>query len=675
MKLPSRVKIWTSIFLILIVAVLAGFLDYPVSYDRGVDWLYVKTGLRLPNFYNLPFHLGLDLQGGTHLVYEADTSDISHKDKDESLEGVRDVIERRINALGVAEPLVQTTKSGDNLRVIVELAGIKDVSEAIQMIGETPLLEFKEENKEPPRELTEEERQRMEEYNASQKGRAEDVLKKALANPNDFGQLAMSSSEDAESRSKGGELGFISSASRYADISDWISKKGIAAGEVAPEIFENRDGFNILKLDDTRESKTVWASHLLICYQGVRNCESDLKEQEAEIRAQELKLEATPENFADLVKQYSTEPGASETGGDLGWFGSGQMIRKFEETAFALEKGTISDPVKTDFGYHLIYKHDEQSVTEYAVSRILAKKRKESDILPPADEWKLSGLTGSNLKRARVEFDPNTNEPQVALEFDSEGKDLFAEITARNIGRPVGIFLDGSPISIPTVNEAITAGTAIITGDFDIKEAKILAQRLNAGALPVPIYLISQQTVGATLGADSVQRSLTAGLIGLILVALFMIIYYRLPGLLAVISLSIYGILILALFKLIPITLTLSGIAGFILSIGLAVDANVLIFERLKEELRFGKGLRSAVEEGYKRAWPSIRDGNISTLLTCFILGWFGTSMIKGFAITLGIGILVSMFTALVITRLFLRLLSPWFKKTWLFGVKTKKTV
>lgn len=672
MKLPSRTKIWISIVLILILAVLAGFLDYPNYYDRGVDWLYVKTGLRLPNFYDLPFHLGLDLQGGTHLVYDADVSEIPYKDKDEAVEGVRDVIERRVNALGVAEPLVQTTKSGERWRVIVELAGIKNVSEAIEMIGETPLLEFKEENTEPPRELTEEEKKQMQEYNESQKNRAENILNQALDNPGNFNRMAFNFSEDGESRSQGGSLGYILSASRYADLADWAEKKGLRAGQVAPEIFENDQGYNILKVDDTRQSKRVWVSHLLICHQEAENCDNDLNEQEARVRAEEIKLEATPENFSELVRKYSTEPGAEQTAGDLGWFGSGQMVSQFEEAAFDLEEGAISDPVKTKFGYHLIYKHDEESVTEYAMSRILLKKKTKSDIIPPPDEWKLTDLTGANLERANVEFDPNTNEPRVSLEFDDEGKEFFADITTRNVGKPVAIFLDGSPISIPVVNEPITTGSAVITGDFNIKEAKLLAQRLNAGALPVPITLLSQQTVGPALGAESVHRSLYAGMIGLLLVALFMIIYYRLPGLLSVISLSIYGILILALFKLIPVTLTLSGIAGFILSIGMAVDANVLIFERLKEELRLGKSLTSSVEEGYKRAWPSIRDGNISTLLTCFILAWFGTSMIKGFAITLGIGILVSMFTALVITRLFLKLFSPWIKRTWWFGVKNK---
>jgi len=238
----------------------------------------------------------------------------------------------------------------------------------------------------------------------------------------------------------------------------------------------------------------------------------------------------------------------------------------------------------------------------------------------------------------------------------------------------LAIFLDGQPISIPRVNEPILSGQAVISGSFTLQDAKLLAQRLNAGALPVPIELISQTTVGATLGNDSVQKSLVAGFWGLILVAIFMILYYRLPGLLAVKALLIYTVIILALFKLIPVTLTLAGIAGFILSIGMAVDANVLIFERLKEELRAGRDLTTAVEQGFRRAWSSIRDSNISSLITCAILFWFGSSIIKGFALTLAIGTLVSMFSAITITRQVLRLIAKWkiSHGDWLYGVKIK---
>jgi protein-export membrane protein SecD len=273
-----------------------------------------------------------------------------------------------------------------------------------------------------------------------------------------------------------------------------------------------------------------------------------------------------------------------------------------------------------------------------------------------------------------VQFNPNDNSAEVGLEFDDEGARMFEEITERNVSRPVAIFLDSYPISIPTVNEKITGGRAVITGNFNVQEAKLLAQRLNAGALPVPINLINQQTIGASLGHESLSASLKAGMLGLIFVIIFMIIVYRLPGLLAVFSLGIYGALILAVFKLWPVTLTLAGMAGFILSIGMAVDANVLIFERIKEELREGKPITIALEEGFKRAWPSIRDGNVSTLITCFILVQFSTSVVKGFALTLGLGVVISMFSAIIITKNFLQLLgSEWLeKKLWLVGIKSE---
>lgn len=378
-----------------------------------------------------PFRLGLDLQGGTHLVYEGDLGDITESDRDDAMASVRDVIERRVNAFGVAEPLIQL--AGNN-RLIVELPGIKDIEGAIRQIGKTPFLEFR---------------------------------------------------------------------------------------EINPDY-------------------------------------------------------TPPDN----------------------------------------------DPNKIDF----------------------------------QEQFRPSGLSGRHLKRSDIVFDPNTNQPQISLQFDDEGKQLFAEITARNIGNPLAIFLDGTPISSPVVQQEITAGEAVITGNFSIDEAKELAQRLNAGALPVPIKLIGQQNVGPSLGKVSLEQSILAGLIGFLAVAIFMILFYRLPGLFAVFALVIYTLLSLAIFKLFSVTLTLAGIAGYILSVGMAVDANILVFERTKEEFRRGVPEVKAVEEGFRRAWNAIRDSNVSSIITAAILWWFGTSLIRGFALTLGIGIFVSMFTALTVTRTFTRL-------------------
>jgi protein-export membrane protein SecD len=503
-------------------------------------------------------HLGLDLQGGAHLVYEADLSTINTPDKTSSLNGARDVIEKRVNAFGVSEPVIQV--SGNN-RIIIELAGVFDIQEAITKIGETPLLEFKEPGSS---ELSDEEKNQIIQKNAETKLLAEQVLKRAK-NGEDFVTLVTEFSEDLGSKDNEGIIDFV--------------QREMLAPEYAAAIFDN------------------------------------------------------------------------------------------------LVDGKITDElVETQYGYHIIKKLEEKT-TEEGIREV--KSQHILFMVQPLQgqfEWKNTELSGKQLKVSNVLFDNTTGNVQIGLEFDAEGKDMFAEITARNIGKPVGIFLDGEPITVPTVNEKIRDGSAVITGNFTLPEAKQLSQRLNAGALPVPVKLISQQTVGATLGKISLEKSLFAGLIGLIILALFMIVYYRLPGLLAVIALAIYSSISLAIFELIPVTLTLSGIAGFILSVGMAVDANVLIFERFKEEIRDGKILSIAIEEGFQRAWPSIRDSNVSSLITCFILYTFGASMVRGFALTLGIGILVSMFSAVVITRNFLRMITnhKMNKYLYLFGVNRK---
>lgn len=547
------------------------------------------------DFWNrFDYHLGLDLKGGTHLVYEADTSQVGSQDRESAVEGVRDVIERRVNAFGVAEPVVQTNKGeGSEYRIIVELAGVSDVNQAIQMIGETPLLEFKEQNPEytGERELTLEQQEELDGLN-----------KEALEKANE------------------------------------INRRALAGGD-----------------------------------------------------------------FAELAREFSEDPGSKDKGGDLGWAVRGIFVPEFDSALFdELEVGEITaSPVKTDFGYHIIKKIDERQVKdegqieasdagddssgviagfenlEVLSSHILILTKTADDILPPLDEWINTELSGKQLKRASVQYDQNTRDPEVSLEFNDDGGALFEEITGRNVGKPLAIFLDGTPISVPNVNEKITGGRAVITGRFNLTEAKMLVQRLNAGALPVPIGLISQQTVGPSLGQKSVNESIMAGLYGLLLVAIFMIIYYRLPGVMAVGALIIYTAVVLMLFKLIPVTLTLAGIAGFILSIGIAVDANILIFERFKEEFRNGRSYGQAVEQGFKRAWTSIRDSNVSTLLTCAILYWFGSSVIRGFAVTLAIGIVISMFSAITISRSFLRLWQSGRMDSlgWLLGAKRQLRV
>ena len=524
----------------------------------------MPKGTPAQNFWNkFKFRLGLDLQGGTHLVYKADVSQIETEDQSSAVEGVRDVIERRVNAFGVSEPVVQTNLVGDEYRVIVELAGVKDVKQAISMIGETPLLEFKEQDPNFISELSPEQKQELENQNLQAIEKANSILQRALSG----------------------------------------------------------------------------------------------------------------ENFYDLAVEFSEDVGSKDNGGELGFVTIGMFVPEFDEVIFdkQIEPGVFPEIVRSQFGYHIIKKLNErgENITrEVSSAHILIKTPTEEDFKQDT-QWINTDLSGRNLSRAQVQFDPNTGEPQVGLEFDDDGKDLFAGITVRNIGKPVAIFLDGAPISIPTVNEQIREGRAVISGRFNIKEAKELVQRLNAGALPVPIEIISQQTIGASLGQESVDKSLFAGIIGLIAVALFMILFYRLPGLLSVIALAIYTCIVLTIFKIFPLTLTLAGVAGFILSIGMAVDANVLIFERLKEELREGRELSTSIQDGFKRAWTSIRDSNISTILTFLVLIWFGTSIIKGFAITLLIGVLISMFSAIIITRSLLFLFSK-SKNKWLFGIKWK---
>lgn len=447
-----RKKIHLILIAILVLAFLTGNLVYPKYFNFGIDFLNTKLNFELPHFPDKPFRLGLDLQGGIHLVYEADLSQVEFEGYSEAMEGLRDVIERRVNLFGVQEPIVQTQKAGDNYRLIVELAGIKDSGQAIQMIGQTPYLEFKEQR-------SEEETQKILDKQKEIEGKTPEELQ---------------------------------------EIPDW-------------------------------------------------------------------------------------------------------------QLAF-------EDPY-----------------------------------------FKPTELTGKYLKKAELGFGQTTSKPNVSLQFNDEGAEIFKDLTSKNVGKRLAIYIDQIPISTPVVQEAITGGRAQITGNFDIKEAKELVRNLNAGALPVPIKLISQQTVGPTLGAISLEKSLKAGIVGILAVILFMILFYRLPGILASLALGIYLVLVLSLFKLIPVTLTLAGIGGFILSIGMAVDANILIFSRMREELKEGKDFILSIDDGVKRAWPSIRDGNFTTILVSLILFFFGTSFVQGFAFTLILGVLMSMFSAIIITNYFLK--------------------
>jgi preprotein translocase subunit SecD len=391
-----------------------------------------------------PFKLGLDLAGGSHLVYEADVSSLNPEEVPELMNVLREVIERRINSFGVSEPIVQVEKSSfvaetKKERLIVELPGVANVEDAVKEIGKTPLLEFK------------------------------------------------------------------------------------------------------------------------------------LVDKEA------------------LTQQQASLNGTSSV-------------------------PTQNDPYVT------------------------------------------TGLTGRYLQRAELVFGQGngaglSNEPIVSITFNEEGAELFEKITSENVGEQLAIFLDGSLMSSPVINEAIGGGKATISGQFTVAGARELVQNLNFGALPVPIVLESTQTIGSSLGDTALKAGVHAGVVGFVILAVFMILWYRLPGIISVLALVLYITIMLALFKLIPVVLTAAGVAGFILSVGLAVDANVLIAERMKEELLSGKSIDHAIKEGFGRAWLAIRDSNIAHIIVGVILFWFGTALIKGFALVFVVGVFVSMFSAITISR------------------------
>lgn len=652
--------------LVLILFLVAGSVSYPQAANWLIGQANTLTNGKIKSV-DFPIVLGLDLQGGTHLEYIADLSKVEEKDRASAMDGVRDVIERRVNQMGVSEPTVLTTRAGDQWRLTVELAGVRDINEAIRMIGETPILEFREENPDAGRALTEEEQKAVDQENATRLKTAQDILARV-----ESGMSLDDASRDIRSNnsyvSEAVDAGWLSESVEYGGLLDAVQEQPV--GLVKKAVDDDMGLFAIVDIKEKKPMGTeVNATHLLIQWKDAARSSATSTKEEARALIERIAGEATTENFDALVRQYSQEPGASETGGDLGWFKEGDMVEAFEEAVFAMETGAISGIVETDFGFHLIKKNGERPREDIRAELVAIAKQVPEDVVE-SEPYKRTDLTGKNLERAVLDFDQQTGSAQIALQFDGEGSKLFADITRRNIGKPVAIYLDGSPISIPTVQNEIPSGQATISGNFTIQEAKELAQRLQAGALPVPISLVAQQSVGPMLGAESVSASLLAGLYGFLLVIIFMVLFYRIPGIVSVFALACYGVVVVAIFKLVPVTLSLSGIAGFILSVGMAVDANVLIFERLKEELKAGRPMGSAIDDAFARAWPSIRDGNVTTLIVCFVLFLFTSSLIKGFALTLSIGILISMFSALVITKVLLKLvaLTPLAQKVpWLF--------
>lgn len=672
----SRVSTRRRALALMVLALAATVYLFP----KPMNWLIVNVGNVLGVDWSdkqsdRSFVLGLDLQGGSRLEYEADLSKVADADRTEAMNGVRDVIERRVNSLGIAEPLIQTTRSGESWRVNVELAGVKNVEDAIKRIGETPILEFKEEDANANRELTDEERARINADRAAQLGRAEDLLDKVEKPGADFSTIGKTSVSSTYH-----EAMWLRGKAVYRDFYGAIRDRGVG---LIGGVVDAPDAYYIAKIEEKKPAtREATGRHLLIAWnKAAYDASADEKARaeaakvEARKKIEALKTQATAQNFEQLIKQNSMEPNASSTGGLLDWFeespaddGSTRIVSEFAKPFFAAEKGKISDVVETPFGFHLFLKLDERPVEDVRAQFVRFDRLTEAEVLPPSDGWKATALTGKQLQSARVDFNQQVGSIQVSLQFNDEGRELFADITRRNIGKRVGIFIDGELLSAPVVQSEIPGGQAVITGVGSLDEARALARNLQAGALPVPVDLIAKQTIGPSLGAESVAASLKAGLVGFALVALFMLLVYRVPGFVAIASLALYAVLSLAVFKYLPVTLTLAGIAGFILSLGIAVDANVLVFERLKEELVLGKSLTLALEDAFVRAWPSVRDGHMTVLISCAVLYWFSSSVIRGFSLTLAIGIGLSLFTAVVTCRIWLRYLAGTKFGTWKWG-------
>ncbi len=643
-------------FFLIVFAVGAGILSFPKEWNSSMVAMKDTVGFHFPYVPENDFTLGLDLKGGAHLVYEADMSSIADSERQVALEGVRDVIERRVNAFGVSEPIVQTNAADGHYRILVDLPGITDVKEAIAQIGETPVLTFRVPITDVSATPTPEQQTQIDTAQAQERINALAVMDRALAGE-DFSLLAKEFSIDSATKEAGGYVGFILADDKeYDGLVSQLEKNRTRFG-VVNGLYEGTSTMHVVKYISKKTESEPRISHILMCYAGATKCTDTRTKEETLALATTLQKQATAKNFAELAKTNSSDASNKDTGGDLGYVTRGQMVKAFEDAAYATRDTRISEVVETEYGFHILHRVGSRPSRSYEIAQIEMPWTTASDVLI-IDPWKNTELSGKDVKRATVAFDQNSNAPYIVLDFNEEGTRLFGELTKENLGKVIGIFLDGQPITTPVVQEAIYGGQASITGSFTIMEAKLLAQRLNAGALPVPIVVVSQQTIGPALGTASLDMSVKAGLVGFLLVAIFMLFYYRLPGVVAIGALAAYALINITLFKVLGVTITLSGIAGFIFSMGIAVDANVLIFERLKEELRNGRDLPTAMEEAFRRAWPSIRDGNATTLIATMILYAMTSGSVRGFALTLALGVFVSLFCAFVISRFVLRRLA-----------------
>ena len=625
-----------TLAIIAVLAVLAGlivgFQTINIrDFERGGDTL-------------LGLSLGLDLQGGSHLVYQAidaETGEPAAPDE-RQMDSLKESIERRVNASGLGEPVIQIL--GEN-QLLVQLPGIRDLARAKDLIGETAQLVFRHRTLGVERvidELTEEDIVGVELglFPVEAPEGMEDAPETGESASDDEPQTGETpvaestpetSSESGEGEPSEEEAGAEEEAEVEAEVEDGLpglfvefTDDGAAKfGEIVDRL---RESLGLDEAGNPVEGDFIPLPSLLsVSVEGAQTLDFDLV----------YALLAGP-----LGLQLNIDPRTPV---------SAPFIERVDDSnVFVLNIGNIAQTLteaRETFG-------DEVTVS---FPREIQGKLDE-DI----------GLTGENLTSAYADQHQGSGQPIVVVEFDVDGTKVFGELTEQIAGlsdHQVAIFLDDNELISPQVTTAITAGSAIIQGrDFTLERVQDLALLLESGRLPTPIELIAERDVDAILGADSLSKSVVAGLVGLALVLLFMVLYYRIPGVIAAVALVFYSLLILAIFKILPITLTLSGVGAVILSIGMAVDANILIFERMKDELRLGRTLMAAINIGFNRAWPAIRDGNVSTLITCAILFYFsdqlGTTVVQGFASALAIGVLLSMFTAIFVSRTILRVMA-----------------
>ena len=549
----------------------------------------------------LGLSLGLDLQGGSHLVYEAALRDSETGElmevTDDQMQSLVRTIERRINSSGLGEPIIQIL--GNN-RLLVQLPGIRDPGRAKTLIGETARLEFKH--------------------------RVIDV------DPIPLDQIT------------------------YSDISS------ITADDLRPS-----DSKLLSELTETElNEEAVYIPSLVMDFTGI----GSEKFQQVVLGLQiSMAISMDAANKGEMLPPDTLDLSVSGME-ELRYQVSGdQILRIGTSTRYVIPLPAGN----TEMGSAITTDTAKQKLGPSPVANLQLKKGYMDEEI---------GLSGDDLENAYPSQHQSSGAPIVNIEFNEKGTKLFGKLT-EDIYRKqqetgfrdqIAIILDGQQLIAPVVHTPITAGTAIIQGpDFTIERVKDLSLLLESGRLPIPIELIQERDVDAILGADSLRKSVIAGIVGLLLVLLFMTLYYRIPGLVASVALIIYAMIVLTIFKIIPVTLTLSGVAAAILSIGMAVDANILIFERMKDELRAGRTMLSSINIGFNRAWPAIRDGNVSTLITCAILYWFseqlGATIVQGFAVTLAIGVLISMFSAIVVSRTLMRVvaLTPISRKVRLF--------